>query len=48
MEQHSVIKMKQTVPFPTTQMNLKDITTSEASQTQKNTVIPFICEILKS
>ena len=48
MEHYSVIKRKQTVPFPTTRMNLKDIMTSEVSQTQKNAVIPFICEILKS
>ena len=38
MEYYSVTKMKETVPFPTTWMNLKDITVSEISQTQKNIV----------
>lgn len=45
---NSAVKMEETAPFPTTWMNLKDVTINEISQTKKNTVIPFICEILKS
>lgn len=45
---NSAVKMEETAPFPTTWMDLKDVTINEISQAQKNTVIPFICEILKS